>query len=121
MTLWSPRQHPDLILRRKPTDHWLFWDVGVSVINSVIWLGFSWNFARNWAGTGNPRIQTISSLLPLTITGHNLRSGCGTWRSCNSSLTFLGDFVWAGQNRSPARQFRTRNGPASTAASKSWS
>ena len=54
---------------------------------------------RNRAGAGNPRTHTISS--PLTTTGQSLRSLAASFRSCNNSLTFFGDLVCAGQNRSP--------------------
>ena len=63
--------------------------------------------ARKLAGTGKPRIHKISA--PFATTGQSLRSGSRTCRSCNSSFTFFAALVWAGQKRSPARQFRTFN------------
>src|SRR5580704_9639241 len=77
---------------------------------------FSFSRGCKLAGAGNPRTQITSE--PLTTTGHSLRSGPDTCRSCSNSLTFLGDFECAGQKRSPGCQFRTANSLAKSSGSK---
>src|SRR5712692_255174 len=67
-------------------------------------------------GCWKPRIQSIS--FPLMITGQDLRSASVIF--CNSSFTFFGALVWAGQNRSPGRQFLTVSSAPKRRGLRSW-
>src|SRR5205807_7887061 len=74
---------------------------------------------RKRPGTGNPRTHTTSA--PCTTTGQSFLSDPVMCNSCSNSLIFFGDLVWAGQKRSPARQFRTRSSLPNSVESSKWS